>query len=271
MVRKTISSEELWTGSYKIPWNDPAFSRRMLAEHLSQEHDLASRRVEWIDRQVEWIHRELLGAEPAAILDLGCGPGFYAHRLTTLGHRCRGIDFGPASIEHARQHNLDELRCEFVLSDIRRAAFGGPYDLAMILYAEFNVFAPDEAGAILGRAHASLAARGRILIETHPPEVVEAIGRDEPSERQLESGLFSDRPHRCRTENRWLSDHNVAVQTFTITDTETGRQQIYRSTTKAWSDEELTAAMRIAGFSDMARRTDWPCNNDSLTLWIAER
>ena len=271
MVRRTTSSEEPWTGSYKIPWDDPAFSRRMLAEHLSQEHDLASRRVEWIDRQVEWIHRELLSAQPAAILDLACGPGFYAHRLTSLGHRCRGIDFGPASIDYAREHNPDPTRCEFMLGDIRHVAFGGPHDLAMILYAEFNVFAPDEAGAILGKAHASLAPRGRMLIETHPPEAVEAIGRDEPSEQRLESGLFSDRPHVWRTENRWLSEHNVAVQTFTITDIETGRQQVCRSTTKAWSDEELSAAVRSAGFSDLARCTEWPCNTDSLTLWIAER
>jgi len=28
----------------KIPWDDPAFSERMLKEHLSQEHDAASRR-----------------------------------------------------------------------------------------------------------------------------------------------------------------------------------------------------------------------------------
>ena len=157
------------------------------------------------------------------------------------------------------------------MGDIRHVAFGDRHDLAMILYAEFNVFAPHEAGAILARARASLTPQGRMLIETHPPEAVEAIGRDEPSEQQLESGLFSDRPHLYRTENRWLSDHNVAVQTFTITDTETGRQQVYRSTTKAWSDEELSAAVRSAGFSDMARCTDWPCNTDSLTLWIAER
>lgn len=29
----------------KIPWNDPAFSRRMLREHLDQEHDAASLRT----------------------------------------------------------------------------------------------------------------------------------------------------------------------------------------------------------------------------------
>jgi len=42
--------DNIWHGAYKIPWDDPDFSRRMLAEHLSQEHDMASRRVEWIDR-----------------------------------------------------------------------------------------------------------------------------------------------------------------------------------------------------------------------------
>jgi hypothetical protein len=56
-----------WGGEYKIPWNDPAFSRRMLAEHLSQSHDMASRRVEWIDRQVEWIDKNLLAGHPADI------------------------------------------------------------------------------------------------------------------------------------------------------------------------------------------------------------
>ncbi|EOI1394309.1 hypothetical protein ACMGOD_005528 [Klebsiella oxytoca] len=28
----------------KIPWDEPAFSQRMLANHLSQDHDWASRR-----------------------------------------------------------------------------------------------------------------------------------------------------------------------------------------------------------------------------------
>ena len=139
-----MTSETLWDSDYKIPWHDPEFSSRMLAEHLTQEHDMASRRFEWIDRQVEWIHRKLLAGRSANILDLGCGPGFYSHRLADLGHRCRGIDFGPASIEYAWQHSPDRSRCEFVLDDFRRAAFGGPYNLAMMLFGEINVFSPTE-------------------------------------------------------------------------------------------------------------------------------
>ena len=48
-----------WAEGDNIPWNDPAFSERMLREHLSQDHDLASRRLATIDRQVDWIHRHL--------------------------------------------------------------------------------------------------------------------------------------------------------------------------------------------------------------------
>lgn len=43
----------------KIPWDEPAFSQRMLANHLSQYHDWASRRQKVIEQQVEWIASQL--------------------------------------------------------------------------------------------------------------------------------------------------------------------------------------------------------------------
>ncbi|MHC4252749.1 MAG: class I SAM-dependent methyltransferase [Planctomycetota bacterium] len=261
-------TDGIWLGDYKIPWDDPDFSRRMLAEHLAQEHDLASRRTEWIDRQVEWIHGELLHGRPARILDLGCGPGLYSHRLAARGHQCRGIDFGPASIDHARRH-ADGHRCEFVLGDVRDVAFGGPYELAMILYGEMNVFSPGEAASILRKARGSLAPRGRLIVEVQTPEAVESVGRAGPTEQESESGLFSDRPHRCRTESRWLPGARVAVQTFTVTETTGERAQVHRSTTKAWSHGEMARLLGNAGFGHVSRCCGWPCNSDALELWVA--
>ena len=84
---------EPWVEGEKIPWHDPDFSERMLAEHLSQSHDAASRRFDRIDRHVAWIHRELLEGVPTRVLDLGCGPGLYTSRLARLEHECVGIDF----------------------------------------------------------------------------------------------------------------------------------------------------------------------------------
>ncbi|KKL17403.1 hypothetical protein LCGC14_2485910 [marine sediment metagenome] len=264
-----MQNDGLWRGDYKIPWDDPDFSRRMLVEHLTQEHDLASRRAEWIDKQAAWIHQHLLDGKPASILDLGCGPGFYTRRLAMLGHRCCGIDFSPASIQYARQHCPDDSRCEFVLGDIRQVALEGPCDLAMILYGELNVFSPAEASAILRRVKASLTSQGRLIVEMQTPEAVERVGRSEPSKQQSESGLFSDGPHRCCTENQWLPEQNVAVQTFSVTDANGGATRVYRSTTKAWPDGDLIELLTDAGFHNVSRCDEWPCNTDTLTLWGA--
>lgn len=78
--------------AHKIPWNDPAFSARMLAEHLSQAHELASRRTETIARQVAWIHDALLGGRPSRVLDLGCGPGLYSYAAAIRVIDREGID-----------------------------------------------------------------------------------------------------------------------------------------------------------------------------------
>jgi SAM-dependent methyltransferase len=263
---------DLWSGDHKIPWQDPAFSRRMLAEHLSQEHDMASRRFSWIDLQVDWIHREILSGRQARVLDLGCGPGFYSHRLAAHGHRCHGIDFGPASVEYARQRTADRSGCDFALGDIRCIPFDGPYDLAMVLFGEMNTFPPAEILAILRRAHQSLAeARGVLLAEIQTSDAVERAGRNQPLEEQFESGLFSEHPYRCRTESTWYPEQQVAVETFTITPLAGGEAEVYRSTTKAWRDDELAALLEDAGFHGPRRRADWPCNVGSLALWSAER
>ena len=266
-----MARSEIWEGAYKIPWDEPGFSGRMLAEHLSQEHDLASRRVEWIERQVGWIHEVLLGGRASRVLDLGCGPGFYSHRLAALGHECDGIDFGPASIGYAREHCPEGVRCEFVLGDIRQVEFGQGYDLAMVLYGELNVFSPAEALAILRKAHASLRSGGRMIVEIQSSEVVECVGRGETAEQEFEEGLFSERPHRCRTENRWFEEEKIAVQTFTVKEKADGLVHVYRSTTKAWPEKELIALLTEAGFCEAGRCEEWPCNTEDLQLWEGKK
>ena len=141
-----------WSEGEKIPWDDPGFSERMLAEHLSQEHGRASRAVKTIERHVEWVHRELLGGSPSRVLDLGCGPGLYSNRLAALGHECVGIDFSPASIAYARaQATASQLACRYMLEDIRSANYGAGFDLVMLIFGELNVFTRADATSILER------------------------------------------------------------------------------------------------------------------------
>ncbi len=263
--------EDPWNGRYKIPWDEPEFSRRILQEHLSQGHDLASRRTEWIDRQVAWIHANVLEEVPSRVLDLGCGPGFYAHRLAALGHECHGLDFGPASIEYAKEYAPKDARCTFVLGDVRETPLGRDYDLAMVLFGEINVFSPAECRALLAKARDSLVAGGRLLVELQKADVVRDVGHAADYAYETESGLFCDTPHHCRTENHWLEDHDVALQVFRVTERGSGAQREYRSTTQAWPADRFRGLLTDVGFPQTFRHADWPVPHDSLELWSASR
>lgn len=124
----------------KIPWDEPAFSQRMLANHLSQDHDWASRRQEVIEQQVEWIASQL--PPGAHILDLGCGPGFYTHRLAEREFHCTGVDFSPASVSWARQQAQNAgLNIDYVQQDVRAYWPDKSFDFIMITFGELNVLA----------------------------------------------------------------------------------------------------------------------------------
>jgi len=190
-----------WAEGDNIPWHEPGFSARMLREHLSQEHDAASRRAEKIDGHVRWIHNRLLTGRPTRVLDLGCGPGLYSSRLAALGHECTGIDYSPASIEYAtRTASEEHLQCTYRLEDIRTAEYGTGFGLAMLIYGELNIFRADDAALILHKAYDALDPGGILLLEPHTVAAVQAQGKQGCTWRSAQTGLFSDEPHVYLTE-----------------------------------------------------------------------
>ena len=245
---------EPWAEGDNIPWDDPAFSKRMLQEHLAQEHNLASRRLEVIDRQVGWIHEEILGCRPTKILELTCGPGLYTNRLAKLGHHCVGIDYAPAAIRYADESARAEgLSCTYRLEDVRKADYGDGYGLVMMNNGQFNVFRRDDASLILGRAYASLLPDGLLLLEPQKFATVEGIGRSSSSWYSCGDGggLFSDSPHLCLQESFWDPDAQATTQRFFIVDSETGEVMRHALTTEAYMDEQLRDALVQAGFMDI--------------------
>ena len=242
-----------WAEGKKIPWNEPGFSRRMLREHLSQEHDWASRRAVTIQKHVDWIHREVLSGRPGRILDLGCGPGLYTSQLAQLGHECVGVDFSPASIDYAREVTQKEhLRCTYHLQDIRKAKLDSNYDLAMFIFGEFNVFTPQDARQILLKTGAAIRPGGALLLEVHTFEAVKEIGLQPCSWYSTESGLFSERPHLCLQENFWEEGQSVATLRYFIVDGEIGWVTRHASSMQAYTEAQYRNMLVECGFQDIA-------------------
>jgi len=251
LIRRKTPPEP-WSEGEKIPWNEPAFSERMLREHLSQEHDLASRRSSTIDAHVDWIHDRVLGGKPSGILDLGCGPGLYAGRLAARGHTCTGIDFSPASVRYAGEQAAREgLNCTYVKADVRKADFGSGFDLVMFLYGELNVFRPGDARLILEKARAALEPGGTLLLEPHRFDTIERIGRQAPFWQSAEAGLFSDAPHLWLRESFWDDQSRTATTRYFIVDAATGAVSRMADTMQAYTDQEYHDLLEDLGFAEI--------------------
>jgi SAM-dependent methyltransferase len=240
---------EPWVEGEKLAWNEPDFSRRMLREHLSQDHDGASRRFELIDKHVEWIHRRVLSGVPNRVLDLGCGPGLYTSRLSKLGHECVGIDFAPASIAYAREQAKQAmLRCTYLEEDIRVADYGTGFGLVMLIHGEFNAFRTTDARVILERAHRALADNGILLLEPHTFRAVQEMGERPFSWYSAQRGLFSDQPHICLQEAFWDAECGVATERHFVIDALTGEVTRHAWGVQGYTEEGYRSILEECGF-----------------------
>jgi SAM-dependent methyltransferase len=223
----------------------------MLKEHLTQDHENASRRLTTIERHVDWLVREVLGQPPARLLDLGCGPGLYLQRLAARGYTCTGIDFSPASIAHARQQAAQAgLVIDYHEADLRSADFGpaASFDCVMLIFGELNVFKPADARTILRKAWAALKPGGRLVLEPATEEHVRSIGREPLEWWASQSGLFGDRPHIMLSESFWDEAARAATTRYYRIDTENGEVVRYASSQQAYSQADYGALLAECGF-----------------------
>jgi SAM-dependent methyltransferase len=241
-----------WQEGDNIPWNEPGFSRRMLREHLSQEHDAASRRFSIIDRHVDWIHTNLLAYQPTRILDLCCGPGFYTQRLARMGHTCYGIDYSPASIEYAILNiSTEKLAINYTCQDIRQAQFPAGVGLVMLIYGEFNVFKPTDAILILDKAWQALNPGGIILLEPHPYPIIQRLGDAPAKWYSSPGGLFSEHPHLVLKENFWDTSSNTCTNRYFVLEAKTGQVTRFAQSMQAYEDAQYRALLSSHGFTDI--------------------
>jgi SAM-dependent methyltransferase len=241
----------------------------MLREHLSQEHDAASRRFKIIDQHVNWIHHSLLKGQPGCVLDLGSGPGFYVSRLARLGHTCTGIDFSPASIEYALEQNKEnQTGCTFIHHDLRTFDYGSGFDLVMLIYGEFNTFLKPTARNILIKARKALKADGRLLIELNSYSCLHNFGLTSPSWHSSPGGLFSDNPYLFFEESFWDDDQQAATRRMYVIDSETNEVQQFADNHQAYTEDDLRSMAEECGFSKVKFHTDWPGIHDETKDYL---
>src|SRR5262249_54773791 len=150
-------------------------------------------------------------------------PGLYTSRLARLGHTCVGIDFSPAAVGYARTTaDAQQLDCRYQLEDLRRAAFGSGFGLAMCVLGEMNVFPRAQATAMLRKAYDALADGGLLLLEAHTCAAIQQIGERASSWFTSESGLFGATPYLCLVEHFWHAQASAATTRYYVVELDSG-------------------------------------------------
>lgn len=261
----------LWSGGGNLPWDDPAFSERMLREHLDESHGAASRTSAERDLQLEWLWSKLGLGPGSRVLDLTCGPGLYAVPLAERGCTVTGVDFGPAAIAHARglaaAAGVVE-RCRFVEADVR--AFqpeAAAYDGALLLYGQLAVFPPEEAAALLRKAAAALRPGGRLIVELLDQTRVDK--QNSTWWYSDDTGLWGDQPYLHLGERFWDEATETSIERFTIIDLKTAALTEIVLCDQTYAVAEMVALMRAAGFATVEAYPGWDdVNLYDATEWI---
>jgi ubiquinone/menaquinone biosynthesis C-methylase UbiE len=242
-----------------LPWDDPAFSERMLREHLDESHSAASRRSAERELIVDWIW-ERAQLEPGQhLLDLTCGPGLFAVHFAERGLNVTGIDFAPAAIEHARALasalRVDD-RCSFVQADVRAANFGrSSFDVATVLAGQISVFRPAETSDILRRLAAAVGPGGLVVLEVLDGDGVERVPRT--SWYTADRGLWSDAPHLVLSERYHDATAGAMVERFHIVHAATGALETFAVVDYIYTADDMVRCLNEAGFAAVDVHCAW--------------
>ena len=256
---------EPWSWGGNLPWDDPAFSERMLREHLDEAHGAASRVTEERQLQLDWIWSTLKLAPDMRICDLTCGPGLYAVELARRGCHVLGVDFGPAAVAYARKlaagAGVTE-RCEIHQEDIRTVALpAAAFDLVLLIYGQLAVFTKAEAAALLTKAAAALKPGGHL--------VVELLNQDRVDKTTSNwwftdnSGLWGDGPFLHLGERFWDDEQELSYERFHILHLEDGHYTEVHLCDQTYAMSTMQQMMREAGFRQVNIYPRW----DGLPLY----
>lgn len=272
---------KLFSRSSDCIWTDPWIARSMLKAHLDESTDAASRPPATIDRTVDWLVSFL--PEGARVLDLGCGPGLYAERLTRRGFRVTGIDVNAASIDYARASaKRNDLHIDYRLGSYLELDLGGPYDAAICVYCDIGALTDGERDALFSRVLPVLAPGGLFAFDVFGPGIDprHITGKNW---RMGEGGDFwSERPYLLLEErtrfpaSRALGTRYVLVDAGSASGawTPIGSVKEFTIWDRFYDEEELRSLMKAAGFTVERIVTDLVQKNDFTSedvLFVAAR
>lgn len=190
----TLKRPPLFQPSPDSLWSDDHISKGMLQAHLNPDTDAASRRPAFIEQSAAWIASNV--SESVAgrtLLDLGCGPGLYAHAFAQHGFTVHGMDISPRSIRYASEHATEAITYE--CSDYCQNPLPSMVDAVTLIYCDYGVLPPDVRAALLQTIARALKPGGKLFLDVFTPAHYAFFHEDSRITEIPQAGFWSPEPH----------------------------------------------------------------------------
>lgn len=256
-----------WANGGNLPWDDPAFSERMLREHLDQTHGAASRVDQERAAQIPWLINHLSLQPGMHLLDVTCGPGLYAVAFAQNQIQVTGIDFAPAAVNHARrlarETGVSDI-CQFIQHDVRTFNFpSAEFEAATVLYGQLAVMTKSEALNLIKNVYRALKPGGTLILELLNSE---RIDKSESSWWFTDDrGLWGDTPFLCLGERQWHDAEQISIERYHVFHLDNGKVDEVILCDQLYTVDDMKEMLQAAGFRDICHFLQW----DNLPLYDA--
>ena len=173
-------------------WTRPHIACQMLAYHLDQDNNLASRPIAVIKEIVGWLDAEL-HLSGKRICDLGCGPGLYSSEMAQRGAIVTGVDFSPTSIAYAESRvSTSDSGIDYLLANYLSDELPMGFDLVMLIYYDYCALSPADRNSLLCRIRTMLNPGGKLVLDVLTDSAFSQISEQLLIEERLMDGFWSE-------------------------------------------------------------------------------
>jgi SAM-dependent methyltransferase len=236
-------------------WTDPYIQQNLLDAHLNPDSDAASRNSQAIEATVNFIDEHL--CRSSHILDLGCGPGLYASRLTDKGHRVTGVDFNKKAIAYAQQASPENC---FIHADYLNDFPAGQYDAVTMIYCDMGTHSDNDRLALLQNCYRALNAGGKLIFDIFSDRIVEDKKEEKTWHYFAEGGFWHPEAHLVLQQTfHYPQDNAFGYQYNLITDRQS---QYFLIWERYYSEPEIRQLLTDVGFSHISVKQDLLASNN---------
>lgn len=236
-------------------WTDPYIQQNLLDAHLNPDSDGASRNPAAIDKTVQFIHQHI--AANSQILDLGCGPGLYAKRLSVLGHHVTGVDFNQTAIDYAKAHVPES---QFIQANYLQDFPAGEFDAITMIYCDMGTHADSERDALLSHCYQALKTGGKLVFDVFNQQIVNDRQEGKSWDHFAEQGFWSPNPHLVLQQTFHYPDHHAFCYQYNLLSDDESKYFLLWE--RYYTEDEIKAVLEHIGFKQISiEKNLLPTNN----------